>query len=91
MDMDNFSLSQVHLLGGSVTHPIEPLATRLGSLLLLAGSSPRCVVTLAGRNQPRGLASSCRSIVRRHNWSCGTQPTQPRRQQPTRARPTEES
>ncbi|NCP81094.1 MAG: EAL domain-containing protein, partial [Rhodoferax sp.] len=37
------------------------------------------------------LASSCRSIVRRHNGSCGTQPTQPRRQQPTRARPTEES
>lgn len=28
-------------MGGSATHPIEPLAMRLGSLLLLAGSSPR--------------------------------------------------
>jgi len=27
----------------------------------------RHVVTLAGRSQARGLASSCRSIVRRHN------------------------
>jgi len=51
----------------------------------------RYVVTLAGRNQARGLASLCRSIVRRHNGSCGTLPTQPRRQQPTRVRPTEES
>ncbi|MCF8167042.1 MAG: hypothetical protein K9K38_03920 [Rhodoferax sp.] len=28
-----------HLLGESATYPIEPLTTRLGSLLLLAGSS----------------------------------------------------
>ena len=62
MNIKYFSLSQIHLLGASATHPLEPLATRLGSLVLLAGSSP----------------------LRRHV-------NQPRRQQPTRARPTEES
>jgi len=55
MNIEYFSLSQIHLLAESATPPIEPLATRLGSLGLLAGSSPL------------------------------------RRQQPTRARPTEES
>ncbi|PJC21034.1 MAG: hypothetical protein CO065_04225 [Comamonadaceae bacterium CG_4_9_14_0_8_um_filter_57_21] len=40
MNIEYFSLSQIHLLGQSATHLIEPLATRLGSLRLLAGSSP---------------------------------------------------
>ena len=36
-----FSFGEVHPLGDSATHPIEPLATRLGALLLLAGRSPQ--------------------------------------------------
>ncbi|MBK9440638.1 MAG: hypothetical protein IPN53_04675 [Comamonadaceae bacterium] len=40
MNIDFFSFDVVHPLGDSATHPIEPLATRLGSLLLLAGRSP---------------------------------------------------
>jgi len=36
-----FSFDVAHPLGDSATHPIEPLATRLGALLLLAGRSPR--------------------------------------------------
>ena len=40
---DFFSLASVHYWGESATHPIEPLTTRLGSLLRLAGSSlQRC-------------------------------------------------
>ena len=41
MNIDYFRFDGIHLLGDSATHPIEPLATRLGALLLLAGSSPR--------------------------------------------------
>ncbi len=40
MNFDFFSFDGIHLLGDSATHPIEPLATRLGRKLLLAGSSP---------------------------------------------------
>gem|GEM_PF-695676 len=36
-----FSFDGVHPLSDGATRPIEPLATRLGALLLLAGSSPR--------------------------------------------------
>jgi len=43
MNIDYFSFDTVHLLGDSATHPIEPLATRPGSLLRLAGMSlQRC-------------------------------------------------
>jgi len=35
-----FSFDGVRPLGDSATHPIEPPATRLGALLLLAGRSP---------------------------------------------------
>jgi len=43
MSIDFFSFVAIHYSGESVTHPIEPLATRLGSLLRLAGSSlQRC-------------------------------------------------
>ncbi|MCF8211936.1 MAG: hypothetical protein K9K38_21400 [Rhodoferax sp.] len=38
--IDYFCFDAIHPLGESATHPIEPLATPLGSLLLLAGSSP---------------------------------------------------
>ncbi|NCN71786.1 MAG: hypothetical protein GW928_03870 [Rhodoferax sp.] len=40
MIIDPFSIGSVHHLGDNATHPIEPLATPLGSLFLLAGSSP---------------------------------------------------
>jgi len=40
MNIDFLSFYQVHFLGENATRPIEPLATRLGSLLLLAGRSP---------------------------------------------------
>ena len=36
MNIDFFSFDGVHPLGYSATHPIEPLATRLGALLRLA-------------------------------------------------------
>jgi len=35
-----FSFIGVPPWGDGATHPIEPLATRLGALLLLAGRSP---------------------------------------------------
>ncbi len=41
MNIYFFSFDEVHSLGDSATHPIEPLAVRLGALFLLAGSSPR--------------------------------------------------
>ena len=41
MKTDYFSIFGIDQLGDSATHPIEPLATRLGALLLLAGSSLR--------------------------------------------------
>ena len=41
MNIDICYFDGVHLLGESATHPIELLATRLGVLLLLAGSSLR--------------------------------------------------
>jgi hypothetical protein len=37
--IENCDFYGFHPLGESATHPIEPLTTRLGSLLLLAGSS----------------------------------------------------
>nr|MDP2190568.1 hypothetical protein [Rhodoferax sp.] len=39
MNINFFSFNTVHHLGESATRPIEPLATRPGSLLRLAGSS----------------------------------------------------
>ena len=39
MDIDICDFDGEHLLGESATHPIEQLATRLGVLLLLEGSS----------------------------------------------------
>ena len=39
MNIDICYFDGVHLLGEGATHPIEPLATRLGVLLLLEGSS----------------------------------------------------
>jgi len=41
MKIDICYFDGVHSLGESATHPIELLATRLGVLLLLAGSSLR--------------------------------------------------
>ncbi|NCN71837.1 MAG: hypothetical protein GW928_08325 [Rhodoferax sp.] len=41
MNIDYFCVDQTHLWGNSATHPIELLATHLGVLLLLAGSSLR--------------------------------------------------
>ncbi len=50
-----FSFDEVHPLGDSATHPIEPLATRLGRKLLLAGRIPQrrrpC-----GAHHARGMA-----------------------------------
>jgi len=44
MNIDLFSFGSVQYLGDGTTHPIKPPATRLGSLLHLAGSSaPRCL------------------------------------------------
>jgi len=40
MNINFFGVDPLHLMGDSATHPIELLATRLGSLLLLAGSIP---------------------------------------------------
>ncbi len=37
--IENLYFFGVHPLGDSATHPIEPLAERLGSLLLLEGKS----------------------------------------------------
>jgi hypothetical protein len=39
MNIHFYSVDQTHLLVGSATYPIEPLATRPGALLRLAGSS----------------------------------------------------
>ena len=39
MNIDICCFDEVHLFGESATHPIELLATRLGVLLLLEGSS----------------------------------------------------
>ncbi|NCN71994.1 MAG: hypothetical protein GW907_12810 [Betaproteobacteria bacterium] len=39
MNINFFGVDQLHLMGDGATHPIEQLATRLGALLLLAGSS----------------------------------------------------
>lgn len=39
MRIDFFTIFEIHPSGGSATHPIEPLATCLGALLLLAGRS----------------------------------------------------
>ncbi|MCF8210202.1 MAG: hypothetical protein K9K38_12515 [Rhodoferax sp.] len=39
MNTHYFGFEEHHLSGDSATHPIEPQATRLGSLLLLAGRS----------------------------------------------------
>ena len=47
-----FCFDEVDPLGHTATHPIEPLATRLGALLLLAGSS--CASSL---RLPRRAAS----------------------------------
>jgi len=41
MKIDICDFDEIHPLGESATHPIELLATRLGVLLLLAGSSLR--------------------------------------------------
>jgi hypothetical protein len=53
MNVDIFYFDGFHLLGESATHPIELLATRLGVLLLLAGSS-----LAASSRLPRRAASS---------------------------------
>ncbi|HEY8906775.1 MAG TPA: hypothetical protein VIM63_12125 [Rhodoferax sp.] len=39
MNSDFFRVDLHHLLGDNATHPIEPLTTHLGALLLLAGRS----------------------------------------------------
>ena len=41
MNIEYFDFDKVHHLGESATRPIEPLATRPGVLLRLAGSSLR--------------------------------------------------
>jgi len=40
VSVEFFRHENVHLLGESATHPIEPPWGALGALLLLAGSSP---------------------------------------------------
>jgi len=40
MAIDYSGFDQDHPVGDSATHTIEPLTTRLGALLLLAGRSP---------------------------------------------------
>ena len=52
MNIDFFGFDGVHLLGDSATHPMEPLATRLGSLLLLAGRSCSWSSRLRGAAMP---------------------------------------
>ena len=47
-----FSFDVAHPLGDSATHPIEPLATRLGALLLLAGRSCASSSPLRGAAMP---------------------------------------
>ena len=47
MNIEYFDFDKVHHLGESATRPIEPLATRPGVLLRLAGSSLlRCLAYL---------------------------------------------
>jgi len=75
MDIDYFSLSQVHLLGESATHPIEPLATRLGSLLLLAGKWLAKSSPLQGAARPeawplRAASSPLGRVQLRNLGSC---------------------
>ena len=91
-----FGFDGIHPLHDSATHSIEPLATRLGALPIPrppgrhAGSSGATSSPLQGATMPQGWPASSRPNVRRQDWSCGFYPTQPRRQRPTRARPTEE-
>ena len=41
MDIDFFPYDNLHRLGESATHPIEPRCGALAALLLLAGTSPQ--------------------------------------------------
>jgi len=40
MEIEDFSFDHDHPMGDGATHPMEPLATRLGALLLLVDMSP---------------------------------------------------
>ena len=51
-----FCFDEVDPLGGSTTHPIEPLAPRLGRKLLLAGSSGASSSPLQDRSDAARLA-----------------------------------
>jgi len=56
MNINFFGVDQLHLMSDSATHPIELLATRLGALRLLAGSSlPRRHPCRAQPGQRLGL------------------------------------
>ena len=65
MNIDICYFDGVHLLGESATHPIELLATCLGVLLLLEGSSiPRRSLL------PKRAASSPLGRVQLRNLGC---------------------
>ncbi len=92
-----FSFDGVHLVGHSAAHPIEPLATRQGALLLLAPQclsvvvGPRSLLRHAGRSHATRLTCFKPSKRVQARLERAFRPTQSRLERPTRERPTEAS